>query len=72
MLEGLILLPSNLTQLQPNSGWCNVIFVEEMTAPPLTNINFSPTSTQPRAMKFGKQAQLSLLIKVGQEKSRVT
>ena len=35
--------------------------------PPTTG-NFSPTSRQPRAMKLGIQAQLNLLIKVGQEK----
>ena len=38
----------------------------EMSPPTL---NFSPTSTQPRAMKFGIQPQLNLLIKVGQEKN---
>ena len=43
----------------------------EPTTPPTTG-NFSPTSRQPRAMKFGIQAQLNLLIKEGQEKSRVT
>ena len=37
-----------------NSGWCNVIFVVEMTPPP-TTINFSPTSTQPRETKLGIQ-----------------
>ena len=30
------------------------------------------TSKQPKATTFGIQAQLNLLIKVGQEKSRVT
>ena len=41
----------------------------EMTPP--TTVNFSPTSRQPRAMKLDIQAQLNLLIKVGQEEEKI-
>ena len=37
-----------------------------------TTVNFSPTSRQVRARKFGIKAQLNLFIKVDQEKHRVT
>ena len=57
-------------QPNPTSGWCNLVVGMEMSPP--TTVNFSPTSRQPRAMNLGIQAQLNLLIKVGQEKSRVT
>ena len=40
----------------------------EMPPPTPPTGNFSPTSRQPRAMKFVIQDQLNLLIRVGQEK----
>ena len=56
-------------QPNPTLGWCNSVVGIKMSTP--TRGNFSPTSRQPRKMKLGIQAQLNLLIKVGQEKRRV-
>ena len=51
----------NLTQLQ-------VGVTLKLVSKCLHPTNFSPTSMQPRAMKFGIQAQLNLLIKAGKKK----
>ena len=54
------MLQPNLTQLQVGVNW-NLVVGIKMTPPPPTG-NFSPTSSQPRAMKLGIQSQLNLFI----------
>ena len=58
--------PIVTAQLNINLKQHKLVWLGFCTTPPHPPLNILPTSTQPRVIKFGIQAQPNLLIKLGQ------